>query len=301
MNVLIVKLNATGDVVRTTPLLRRLEGPVTWLTADSNLGLLQGVAPNVRCLPWSRRDEALDQRYDLVISLEDEPHTAQFVRSVRHDRVFGAYLGTDDRLQYTDDAAEWFDMSLISRFGRERADELKYRNRRSYQEMIFAGLGWRFENDTYLLPAAPQTDLRGAVAIAPVAGPVWPMKNWAHYGALQQRLQDAGLCVNVLPKRSTLLEHLGDIRNHRCLVGGDSLPMHLALGSGTACVTIFNCTSPWEIHDYGLQSKLVSPLLGAHFYKRDMDPRATTAVGLEQVFEAVLARLGASVRAAVQP
>ena len=106
-----------------------------------------------------------------------------------------------------------------------------------------------------------------------------------------RRLEAQGLRVNVLPKRATLLEHLGDIANHRCLVSGDSLPMHLALGLGIPCVTIFNCTSPWEIHDYGLQTKLVSPLLAEFFYKRGMDTRATTAIGLDEVFNAVLRRL----------
>ena len=295
MKVLIVKHNATGDVVRTTPLLRRLSGPVTWLTADANTSLLEGIAPNLHCLPWSRRDEVLDSRYDLVISLEDDAPTARFVRSVAHERLFGASLDADDQMRYSDDAREWFDMSLISRFGRQRADEMKYRNRRSYQDMVFAGLGWSFDGDTYLLPAPVPTDLRGDVAIAPVAGPVWPMKTWAHYEALQRRLEDAGLRVNVLPKRQTLLEHLGDIHNHRCLVSGDSLPMHLALGLGTACVTIFNCTSPWEIHGYGLQSKMVSPLLGDFFYQRGMDERATHAIGLEQVYGAVMAGLGQAV------
>jgi len=41
MSVLIIKLGATGDVVRTTPLLRRLDGPVSWITAENNLTLLQ--------------------------------------------------------------------------------------------------------------------------------------------------------------------------------------------------------------------------------------------------------------------
>ena len=93
--------------------------------------------------------------------------------------------------------------------------------------------------------------------------------------------------MNFLPKRPSLLEHLGDVRNHRCLVGGDSLPMHFALGTGTPCVTLFTCTSPWEIHDYGLQTKIVSPLLGEFFYKRGFDARATTAIGLDEVREAV--------------
>ena len=43
MSVLIIKLGATGDVVRTTPLLRRFDGPVSWVTAENNLPLLEGI------------------------------------------------------------------------------------------------------------------------------------------------------------------------------------------------------------------------------------------------------------------
>ena len=46
-------------------------------------------------------------------------------------------------------------------------------------------------------------------------------------------LRDKGLKVNILAKRPSLLEHLADVQDHRCLVCGDSLPMHLALGTGT--------------------------------------------------------------------
>jgi ADP-heptose:LPS heptosyltransferase len=288
---LIVKLNATGDVVRTTALLRRIEGRITWITARGNLQLLEGVRPDMRVLAWDERQQADDAEYDLVISLEDEVETATFVEGIRKRRVFGALLKADGSVGYSDDSSEWFDMSLVSRFGRVHADELKLRNRRSYQQMIFAGLGYDFRGELPVLPKPAPTDLHGDVAIAPVAGPVWPMKNWAHYGELQRQLEAAGLRVNVLPKRATLLEHLGDIANHRCLVGGDSLPMHLALGLGVPCVTIFNCTSPWEIHDYGIQTQLVSPLLGEFFYKRGMDTRATTAIALSDVFDAVMRRL----------
>jgi ADP-heptose:LPS heptosyltransferase len=142
-----------------------------------------------------------------------------------------------------------------------------------------------------VLPEPAATGLEGDVAIAPVAGPVWPMKNWAFYDELKQRLELAGLRVNVLPRRPTLLEHMGDVRAHACLVGGDSLPMHLALGMGVPCVTIFNCTSPWEIHDYGIQTKLVSPLLEKYFYKRGHDGAATSAIGLEEVYDAVMEKL----------
>jgi len=71
--------------------------------------------------------------------------------------------------------------------------------------------------------------------------------------------------------------------------------MHLALGSATRCVTLFNCTSPWEIHDYGIQKKIVSPLLEEFFYKRGHDNRATTAITVDEVLSAVMAQLEAAV------
>jgi ADP-heptose:LPS heptosyltransferase len=287
-DVLIVKLNATGDVVRTTALLRRLDGNITWLTASGNRPLLEGIQSNLRCVPWEQRDIVLDCRFDLVINLEDDLDVAQFVDRLSPNRVFGACLAPDRSISYSNDAREWFDMSLISRFGRRHANDLKLHNRRTYQQIVFSGLGYDFHGDRYLLPKATQTDLFGDVAIASTAGPVWPMKYWPHYDELRARLIAMGLRVNMLPHRDALLAHLGDIANHRCLVSGDSLPMHLALGLGVPCVTIFNCTSPWEIHDYGLQTQLVSPLLSEYFYGRGFDERAISAITLDEVFTAVL-------------
>lgn len=286
MNVLIIKLNATGDVVRTTPLLSKLTGEVTWVTAANNLSLLEGIAPNLRVLPWDDRRLAADRSYDLLLNLEDELATAEFAATIDHRRLFGACTDDVGGVRNTPDSNAWFDLSLVSRFGRKRADELKLLNRRSYQDLIFEGLGWRFEGEPYRLPAPKPMGLVGDVALAPVAGPAWPMKNWAYYAELQRALEEAGYSVNVVPKRATLREHLGDIAGHRLLVSGDSLPMHLALGLGLRCVTLFNCTSPWEIHDYGLQEQIVSPALDRYFYRRDFDHAATTTIPLQTVLDA---------------
>jgi heptosyltransferase II len=295
MNVLIVKLGATGDVVRTTPLLRRLSGSVTWITAAKNGVFLDGLADNLRHFSWEARARALDIPYDLVINLEDTLEVALFLKIVRPAEIFGAYADSSKRLRYTDDSKCWFDLSLISSYGRQEADRLKLLNRQTYQELIFSGLGLRFNGEQYLLPEPIETGLSGDVAIAADAGPIWPMKNWAYYEELKQQLEDRGLIVNVLPKRSSLLEHLSDVQNHQCLVGGDSLPMHLALGTETPCVSIFNCTSPWEIHDYGVQKKIVSPLLEEFFYKRGYDERATTAITMDEVEVAVMEQLDVAV------
>ena len=210
---------------------------------------------------------------------------------MKYKQLFGAYADATNALKYTDDSHAWFDLSLISSYGRKEADRLKLVNRQTYQDLIFAGLGFKFSGERYFLPSPMETDLTGDVAISAEAGPVWPMKNWAYYQDLKRELESGGFKVNLLPQRSSLLEHLCDVRNHRCLVGGDSLPMHLALGTETKCVSLFTCTSPWEIHGYGLQEKIISPLLAEFFYKRDFDKRATLAISLEQVHEAVLNKL----------
>ena len=304
MNVLIIKLGATGDVVRTTPLMRRFNGNITWVTAATNTVLLENLQDTVRPFSWEERERALDRHYDLAINLEDTLDVAQFLKAVKCSEIFGAYADSDNSLRYTEDARRWFDLSLISSYGRKEADRLKFLNRQSYQEMIFNGLGLRFVGEQYLLPEPIETELTGDVAIAAEAGTVWPMKKWAYYGDLKKRLEDEGVTVNLLPKRPSLLQHLSDVQNHRCLVSGDSLPMHFALGTRTRCVTLFTCTSPWEIYDYGIQTKIVSALLEQFFYKRGYDERATTAISVNEVFDAVMTQLEATgpaaSRAAVQ-
>jgi heptosyltransferase-2 len=291
MKTLIVKLGATGDVVRTTPLLRKLKGEVVWLTASRNKPLLEGLEGlpvRLEVVNWEDRSDVRGRSFDLLIQLEDDAETAAIQKSVSAARLFGAYAADDGVMAYTSDSKRWFELSLISEFGRRKADELKLQNRSTYQELIFEGLGLHFAGEEYFLPPTVESKLTGDVAIAPEAGAVWPMKKWAHFEWLKSELEVRGLKVNYLPTRPTLLEHLADVRGHRCVVSGDSLPMHLALGSRIPCVALFNCTSPWEIHDYGILTRLVSPLLDEFFYKRGFDVRATTAIKQDDVLSAVL-------------
>ena len=291
MSILIIKLGATGDVVRTTPLLRRLNGPITWITAENNLSLLQGIDREGRYLSWENRKCVAKTVYDLVINLEDDWESSRFLKELKFKQLFGAHLNADDQLAYTSDSREWFDLSLISTYGREEADRRKLLNRRTYQELIFEGLGLGFCGEPYYLPPSIPTRLQGDVAISSTAGPVWPMKKWAYFDELKRELQAMGLTVNILQNRPSLLEHLADVQGHRCLVSGDSLPMHLALGSGVRCVSIFTCTSPWEIYGYGLQEKVVSPFLQNFFYKRGYDRNATTSISVRRIMDAVVGQL----------
>jgi len=45
MNILIIKLGSTGDVVRATPLLKCFKAQLSWLTATKNTLLLEAAVP----------------------------------------------------------------------------------------------------------------------------------------------------------------------------------------------------------------------------------------------------------------
>ena len=210
MSVLIIKLGAAGDVVRTTPLLRRLDGPVSWITAKSNLPLLEGIDREMRCVSWENRKRVADTTYDLVINLENDRETRSFLDELTFKQLFGAHLNGDDQLTYTSDSRSWFDLSLISAYSRDQADRLKLLNRRTYQELIFDGLDLGFCGEPYYLPLPQRTGPQGDVAISSTAGPIWPMKKCAYYDELKEELEAQGLKVNILESRPTLLEHLAD-------------------------------------------------------------------------------------------
>src|SRR5438477_3579442 len=125
MNVLIIKLGAAGDVIRTTTLLRRLGGQITWLTEAKNTALLQGVKEGLKCVCWEQRDQTKGTLYDLVINLEDTQEIGSFLKLLEYKQLFGAYLDSGNSLRYTDDSRPWFDLGILSRYGRRQANQVK--------------------------------------------------------------------------------------------------------------------------------------------------------------------------------
>lgn len=289
MNILIVKIGAVGDVVRTTSLLRAFDGTIDWITGDNCVRWLRTLPGLRECISYENHSQFNGNEYDLVINLEDTFQCCTYIQNVTAKHICGSYVNNQGDVVYSDDSRPWFDLSLISRFGKKKADQLKLKNRQTYQELLFTSLGKKFKGERYILPLPPQTDCFGDIAVAPRAGSVWPMKNWAYFDDLIIKLQKQGLKVNVLPKRATLLEHFGDIKNHKYLISGDSLPMHIAMGYGIRCSAFFLCTSPWEIYPYGLLQKFISPRLDRYFYRRDFDEEATTCFSVQEVFDKVMA------------
>ena len=285
---LIIKLGALGDVLRTTPLLRVLEGTITWMTSGPAASLLaeNHRIDHLNCIERPH-DSLFHEHFDLVINLEDELAAATLASRIKAENLVGAYLD-GHRVAYTDSAREWFDMSLISRFGKEKADQLKANNRRTYQDLIFSMLGRRFQSEEYLLNMpVKKLPIPNLVGLETRAGAVWPMKRWNKFEALGSRLEDAGFQVKTFQQRDQLRDYADDINECEYIVCGDTLAMHLGLALRKKVVAIFTCTSPHEIFDYQRMTKIVSPLWIDYFYRRDFEPGAGEAISVESVLEAV--------------
>ncbi len=291
--VLIVKTGAAGDIVRTTPIMTLLaRDAVDWLTAPRYAPLLTGTAARIVTRP---ADLACHGPYDLVISLEESPELLRCVFSaIRHRQVIGAYPDADGAVRYTRELAAWFDMSLIGAHGMAQANRLKRSNRRTFQEILFAGLGATFASEEYILPEAGPSRPKGRIALVDHVGARWPNKRWSGMRALAAELNGIG-GVTILPLRRSLLAHLADIAAHDVVVTPDSLPLHLALGSGKATIGLFNCTSPWEIHPYGRMTALVSTRLNDFYYATEPSAEAMAAIDVETVHAAVLSALAKTV------
>jgi heptosyltransferase-2 len=285
--ILIIKLGAMGDVLRTTPLLRVLEGGVTWVTSPHSLPLLahNPYLSSLRAVNASG-DAHFNHEYDLVINLEDGGIAAELATRAAKGRIVGPFM-SEKGIRYAEVASEWFDMSLISRFGKQQADALKMANRKTYQEFLFEMVGRRFAGEEPILNTPlTKPPVPNLVGIEARAGGVWPLKRWNKYEALAARLEALGLAVKFFCQRDSIEEYINDINECGSVICGDTLAMHLALALRKRVVAIFICTSPYEIHDYGRLIKIVSPLWQEYFYRRDFGSAAADAIAVDTVFEA---------------
>lgn len=151
--ILILKTGALGDVLRTTSILPGLHQRfpdlrVTWLTAPGALPLVERHPLVQRTLTVEPEDAAAMQRatqdlrgerFEWVLSLDDEVPLCRLASGVNAVRVSGAYLDSNGQRTYSDDVAEWFDMGLLSHLGKAEADRRKIQNQRS-QPQIYADM-----------------------------------------------------------------------------------------------------------------------------------------------------------------
>ncbi len=289
--ILIVKLGALGDVVRTTPLLRVLNGEIDWVTSKPALPLLEGN-------PFIEHLFDIDQfpqgtgksTYDLIISLDEEERAVNFASAMAKKELIGTYVKSG-KISYTDSAREWFDMSLISRFGGKRADELKWHNHKSWQEILFGMLGKKFNGEEYVLPnpgTAKRSQNGPVIGIEHRSGERWIGKRWPRADEFVKLLEKNGHRYVKFDEAPSLTDFMAAVSETDVVVSTDTLTLHLALGYKKKVVAIFAVTNPYEIYDYSRMVRVVSPLLKKYFIKASYKSLAPgEAISPETVYKAV--------------
>jgi len=295
--VLMVKLAATGDVLRTTAFLPAIHATwpgakVTWLTRRNAVGLFDG---NRLVDEVLATDDAVTaarlatETFDVVLCPDADPDAAVLAAMAR-GRVRRGYVRDDAGrvVPLGPGAAYWLQMGL--------SDRKKQANRETYQKLVAEVLGFdpAMVREPILEPsaadaAAAVSFCRGLAGNGPLvglntgAGGRWAYKQWTreHQQTFLRLCTDAGCRVLLLGGPEEVARHrellavavgrpVFDGGNHnsygrfaalidqcRTIVTSDSLAVHVAAARKVPAVVLFGPTSAPEIELYGRGTKIV--------------------------------------------
>lgn len=143
MKILIIKFGALGDVVRTSYFAKALKErrdadiampQIYWLTAPGSVPLLR-FNPYIDVISTDP-SELRHIHFDLVYSLDDEQDILQSTKDFSRSRLVGSYLDSNNRPRYCELSAPWFDMGLLSVYGKDAADRKKKMNQRTHSDIF---------------------------------------------------------------------------------------------------------------------------------------------------------------------
>jgi heptosyltransferase-2 len=329
-HVLIVKLGAMGDVLRTTALLPDIlaahnRAAITWVAARESLPVLAGNPLIHRAIAAEAAVPILStRRFAAVYALEGDEDALALAalanapvrrgyRAGAHGTAVGVEPGGDD---------------TIFRLG--ISDDAKRQNRRSYLELLLAAAGLRYTGNrpTIALSAEVRDEVRSELAELPRpwiginagASARWQHKRWTsgHLAAFVARLHEEGMSAILFGEgddaasNRALAERFGrhvrsfesERRTDRlfaaiadvdALVTTDSLAMHAGWALGRRIVALFGPTSPSEIdlgpNDVKLSSDL--PCLACYLRRCAIELHCMELLTAEVVFDALRNRLAA--------
>lgn len=197
--ILVVKLDAVGDVLRTTCILPGLRAAhpaarIDWLAREDAVPLFDNNPAVDRVIPYpgDAVTDLLATDYDLVINLDAAPRSARLAAIARGRRKVGfGYDAAGFPFPLAPEARPWFEMGLF--------DDVKARSARTYQEIVLGicGLAGADPSLSLHLSASERARARALAAswgVAPGdtvvglntgAGRRWEHKKWTEEGFVE--------------------------------------------------------------------------------------------------------------------
>ena len=311
MRVLVIKLGALGDVIRTAALLPGLKQRwpdchITWVTQPGGVRLLTNHPLIDRLLPFDAETlcHLEYERFGLCLSLDKEPGPTALAMRVEAGERRGIGLsrhGTPFPLN--PECAEYFELGLDDR-------KKFFENTRSYQQLLYEALGLVYRGQRYRLYPGPADRERARAVWAGMglaeddiltglntgAGRVFANKNWppdrfvelarlvaartdgrvALLGGPDERETNRRIvaaCPDALDTGCDHDELVFAALMQRCdlLVSGDTMAMHVAIAMDVPCVVLFGPTCHQEIDLYGRGEKVLTTRSCSPCYARHCD------------------------------
>ncbi len=319
---LVVKLAAAGDVLRTTALLpairKRYPGArVTWLTHPDAQEVFVGNGLVDEVWTTSKPGD-----FDVVLCPDADPETAALAAAACGKARHGFTMDERGNVVPLNAAAEhWLRMGI--------SDPLKKANTETYQSLVAKALDLdpAAAGRPILQPAAADVDWAAAfvaghglarpiVGINTGAGPRWRHKRWTreHQAEFITTMANKGVCVLLLGGHEEAEAHRELCRNRdprlvvsagtalsygrlaavieccQALVTGDTLALHVATARKVPAVVLFGPTSAAEVELYG-QGRKIQPealsCLVCYLPDCDVKPHCQELISAEQVAVAV--------------
>lgn len=308
--ILIIKLGAMGDVLRTTFLLQGLkeiypESFISWIVSGKNAEVLEGnKLINEIIINNEKTSEYLINNYfNIVINLDLAPESLALAKLSNKQKTFGYSVDeTRNIISSNSFAQDWLKMSAY--------DELKKANTQTYQYWMSKITEIPKDNyeiivplkessltkaETFLKEKNISTDKK-IIGINPGAGKRWKLKKWrtdgfievAKYFSSKEHIilllggKEDEEDINAILKEnlqnvfSTGTSHpvadfFAMINLCDIILCGDTMALHAAAGLKKSIVALFGPTSLPEIEVYGRGTKIQSSKDCISCYRQECD------------------------------
>lgn len=280
-NILIIKLGALGDVIRTTPLLHRLRAEypsarIWWVTLSPEIipRVVDVVLPlNAEHFPFLQATH-----FDIIFNLDKDREACGLMASLSADKKKGYTLVNGKPSPIDDDAVHKFMTGVF--------DDLNKANTKSYPEEIFEICGFQFNGERYILDL-DETGIswklprkKKIVGLNTGCGGRWTSRLWAekNWVALAKQLKNAGYVPLLLggeqehdkntriarKSGATYLGHfplkqfISLVNQCDLVVTAVTMAMHITIGLNKKIVLFNNIFNRHEFELYGL-GKILEP------------------------------------------
>ncbi|MFH1008917.1 MAG: glycosyltransferase family 9 protein [Candidatus Latescibacterota bacterium] len=281
--ILIIKLGAIGDVIRTTPLLRILRqkhphAQITWVTHSPEV-VPSAYVDHILSFELKHILWLEETTFDVLYSLDKDREAIALSNRVKARTKKGFRIADGMCAPYDGDSVHKYHMGLL--------DDLNKANTKSYPEEIFEICGFKFRGERYILDDFASLGLqwsipqpRPLVALNTGCGARWQTRLWpeAYWTELAWKLRQKGLGVLILggeqehEKNTRIaqtsgasylghfpLKHFINLMD-QCdmVVTAVTMAMHIAIGLEKKLILLNNIFNPHEFELYG-SGEIIQP------------------------------------------